>query len=200
MPGHGEPRAFAENPSTGVDRGLAVCLAKISRDEIDSIGENQIMMEHSSWRGLASLMAALSACAPTSAVTNIVSAVTSEQEAIELAERFVSEQGYTDAPADPRRFQPQGGDVLVVLADGGFDTASGLSLRHGTLEAKAYGIVTTYSDPDVAYLVVFRCSAALRKENDVGCEQYGAAVLVMKDGSLSRRHTGVRLDSAKKVP
>ena len=113
--------------------------------------------------------------------------------AIELAEAFVREQGYTAEPPLWERIEPQEGDVVVAALDGGIDRASIASLRHDELEPRAYGTVTMNRSRDIAHVVVFRCSALAAPRFTEGCRRHGAAIVIRRDGTAYRRHPGVAL-------
>lgn len=94
---------------------------------------------------------ALAACRPATA---------DEAAAVAAAERFVAEQGYTDAPVpDDVEIRPEG-------IEPGSTRAERIQFRHGTLEPHALGVFP--HEPGAAITVVFRYRAAEQAQRGVG--------------------------------
>jgi hypothetical protein len=126
----------------------------------------------------------------------------SEQQAVKLAEKFISENGYTTATADSAHLAPES---LAFRAN---TPAQELALRHNTLEPKAYGILPGgKSGP--GWTVIFQYSKEVRASNkqaDAGnsVEQRGVGRAVTMDEfgrQLVVQHKDIFLKACqKKLP
>ena len=108
-----------------------------------------------------------------------------EAEVVAIAERFVSQQGYTDKPADKsqlvRESLERSSDVEKILAS-----------RHDTLLPKAFGIVP--AGKSSAWLVIFQFKNHTPERNT------GRAVSVVENGKTVRIiHQDILLKAATKT-
>jgi len=111
-----------------------------------------------------------------------------ERQAVDLAESFVVQQGYTDLPADK-------GKAVRESFERGADTDSILRSRRNTLERKAFGIRAPADDSKSAgWLVIFK----YRKHTGTGST--GRAVAMDGHGKgLRLIHQDILLTAATKT-
>ena len=111
--------------------------------------------------------------------------VSSPEEAIRLAETFIVEQGYTDAPGNPDAFQPE-----QFRSNDPRSRSEILSERAGTTSPTAYAYLKDDFTGTYQWWVYFRydahgayqCSEWFRVVNVVSHEQpYGRGLLVIND-------------------
>lgn len=83
-----------------------------------------------------------------------------EKESVEIAEKFIADNGYTTAPGLKKLTDES-------LANGGTD-AEERALRHNTLEPKAYGTIPSAKMADAGWTVVFQYSQEVREKSRAG--------------------------------
>lgn len=141
----------------------------------------------------------------------------SAQEAAQLAERHVAEQGYTDAPPLDKKFRPEvtesvlhGGDLEIALdedMDNWESDYRGIILRQrrGTLDNQAYSVIHGWPNRvptgdrliDSGWTVVFRCKRPCLD----GGEEYGRVVTMYADGgNVHLQLLKIKLSSVRQNP
>jgi hypothetical protein len=111
--------------------------------------------------------------------------IDSAAEAIDLAERFVRAQGYTDAPATPANFEPE-----FLSSDDPRPKSEIWAERASTLESRAYAYL---KDPVPGHFQWWVYFAYLR-EQPVGCLMFFGVVMLADpsvpygSGSLLKMH------------
>jgi hypothetical protein len=139
----------------------------------------------------------------------------SAEEAVQLAQRHVAEQGYTLAPPLVEKFRPEvnesvplGGDLEIMPGED-MDTWESdyrgtiLGQRHGTLNSQAYSVIHGWPNRvptkdrlvNNGWAVVFRC----RRPCLDGGEEYGRVVTMYADGgNVNLQLLKVKLSSVRK--
>lgn len=98
-----------------------------------------------------------------------------QSEAVALAEQFVAQNGYTDLPPDKTTLSSE-----TIEWETNVDRR--LQERHGTLERRAYGIVSGRKGRSPGWTVVFRYTHPI----DRHARSTGRAVTMNLDGSDAR--------------
>lgn len=94
-----------------------------------------------------------------------------EAQAIEFAEKFIAQNGYTDLPSDKE-------NLAYESIEWESDVDEMLKTRHNTLERKAFGISRGRKGNSVGWTVVFKYKGSKSKN--------GRAVTMGLDGSKAR--------------
>jgi hypothetical protein len=123
--------------------------------------------------------------------------------AIRAAERFVLENGYTDAPAttDPSR-------IVWELGDDPSQLSRVLKARHETLKPHAYGLHLDPAEDPAAYTIVFEYTDSLialtrRVEGKPREQPTGAAIRITFGADGPRavlEHMAIFLGAAARLP
>jgi hypothetical protein len=98
-----------------------------------------------------------------------------QSQAVELAERFIAQNGYTDLPPDKRKLSHE-----TIEWESDVDTM--LQQRHDTLERRAYGFRSGRKGRESGWTVVFR----YKHPRDPRMQSKGRAVTMNLDGSKAR--------------
>lgn len=111
-----------------------------------------------------------------------------ETEAIEFAEKFIEQNGYTDLPPDKDKLTKESIEWVS-------DTDEMLKMRHNTLERKAFGISHGRKGDKDGWTVVFKYKAPTDEQS----RKNGRAVTMNGDGSKARvEHVDFILDKVDK--
>lgn len=127
----------------------------------------------------------------------------SEAEAIQKAEDFIVEQGYTDLPPTEEKSK-----LVAESVNPGTD-AFGMKLRHNSLERKAYGVMRE-GGKNGAWIVVFRYNKAGNVElrrvvptfNEQYMEKWGRAVIMDSYGRhirVEHQNYSLEFEELKKI-
>ena len=112
-----------------------------------------------------------------------------QSEAVELAERFIAQNGYTDLPPDKTK-------LFYESIEWESNVDKMLEQRHDTLERHAYGFRSGRKGGEPGWTVVFRFKHA----DDEQTRSTGRAVTMNLDGSKPRvEHVDFILKYAKKL-
>ncbi len=111
-----------------------------------------------------------------------------ERQAVEFAEKFIADNGYTDLPADQKNFTHES-----IESDS--NTAEILKSRFKTLENKAFGISRGRRSQQPGWTVVFR----YRQNREEQSKKNGRAVTMDIDGTNPRvEHVDFILEKVEK--
>jgi len=113
--------------------------------------------------------------------------VDSATEAIELAERFVREQGYTDSGADPHAVQRE-----LRLSDERKPVSDVLNERAGTMETKAYAYLKDPAGGFFQWWVYFRYL-----EKPPACPEYYGVVIFLEPDSAEPSRSLMSMDNIR---
>ena len=112
-----------------------------------------------------------------------------QSEAVELAEKFIAQNGYTDLPPDKTKLTYE-----TIEWEGNVDKM--LEQRHDTLERRAFGFRSGRKGGEPGWTIVFRYKHA----DDPQTKAKGRAVTMNLDGSKPRvEHVDFILKYATKL-
>ncbi len=112
---------------------------------------------------------------PTKPTQQTQTAELTEAQAIEFAEKFIAQNGYTDLPPDKENLAHES-----IEWESNLDEM--LKMRHDSLERKAFGISRGRKGNSVGWTVVFKYKSA----SDRATSKNGRAVTMNLDGSKAR--------------
>ena len=123
--------------------------------------------------------------------------------AIQIAEQFVLENGYTSAPAAEDRSR-----IALELADDPSRIDRVLRMRHDSLKPHAYGLYSGGPEDPLAWMVIFEytdrvIALVTRIEGKPREDPGGAAVLVKMDAGrlrAAKQHMDMRLIGLPRLP